>query len=248
MIDSKENILIKVYDDNNKIVERKMEELIPEMVAAQIDIDFEFEAIKVQTIIARTLLIRKSKYFGGEGCTSHTEADICLREHCTKWISKEELQEKWKDRFDLRWKTLLRAQRETDKLIITFNNKVIDPKFHCTCGGSTDNSENINNQKIIYLRRVLCDYCKDSPYWSNFQDLSIQEIQDKLNIKINKNTPFYGSDTEGIIEELERDEEGRVIKIKIGDKIFRGTEIKEELGLDSTSGKSPWEYYVEIKK
>lgn len=234
MIDSKESILIKVYD--NEIIERKMEELIPEIVAAQIDINFEFEAIKAQTIIARTLLIRKSKYFGGEGCSKHDEADICLKEHCTKWISQEELKEIWRDSFDTKWETLLRAQRETNKLIITFNNKVIDPKFHFACGGATENSENVNSQRIIYLRRVLCDYCKNSSRWHSSKDLSLEEIQEKLNIKFNKSSPFYGNNSDRIIEELERDEEGRVMKIKIGDKIFKGTEIKEELGLDSTRG------------
>lgn len=236
MFDSKGN-LIKVYDHRKDVIlERRIKELIPEIVAAQINIDFEFEAIKAQTIIARTLLIRKAKLFGGEGCKLHPDADICLKGHCTQWISKEELRDKWKDNFNSNWEKLIRAEEETDKIILTFNNKVIDPKFHFSCGGSTENSENVENHQVVYLRKVLCEYCVEKPGWENTKDITLDEIIKLLDVKVNKISPFHGSNISGIIEELERDEHGRVNKIKIGDKIFKGTELMEGLGLDSTRG------------
>lgn len=235
MNNSKNFISIKVYDEKtNVLINRTMDELIPELVAAQINIDFEFEAIKSHTIIVRTTLIRKSRVFGGKGCSKHKEADFCLDGHCGRWISKEDLKKKWGESFEENWEKLLKAKEETKHLIMTFKNKVIDPKFHSACGGSTENSENVDNYNIVYLRKVLCDYCENSPCWRNFKELTTDEIEEKFNVKFNRSSPLNGANIEGIIEEIERDEDGRVRKIKVGDKILKGTEFCQWLGLDST--------------
>lgn len=235
MNNSENFIEIKVYDrKTNNILNKSIDDLIPEMVAGQINIDFELEAIKVQTIIARTALVKKAKIFGGKGCSTHPQADICLENYCDNWLSKEKLKERWGKDFEKNWQKLLKAEQETKHLIITFNNKVIDPRFHITCGGATENSENVDDSKVIYLRRVLCSYCVDSPYWRNVKELTLEEIEEKLNVKFNKPSPLYQANIEGIVEEIERDDEGRVKKIKVGDKVFKGTEFCQSLGLDST--------------
>lgn len=228
-------ISIKVYDEKaDALINRSMDELIPELVAAQINIDFEFEAIKSQTIIVRTALIRKSKVFGGKGCSKHKEADFCLDGHCGGWISKKDLRKKWGENFQGNWEKLLKAREETKHLIMTFKNKVIDPKFHAVCGGSTENSEDVDDCNIVYLRKVLCDYCKNSPRWSSFKELTTDEIEEKFDVKFNRSSPLEGSNIQGIIEGIERDDDGRVKKIKVGDKVLKGTEFCEWLGLDST--------------
>ncbi|WP_432406847.1 stage II sporulation protein D [Wukongibacter sp. M2B1] len=235
MNNGKNSVMIKVYDMKyDRILYKSIDELVPELVAAQIDIDFELEAIKAQTIIVRTGLVKKAKVFGGNGHNDYKEADICLQDYCDNWIPMEELKERWKEDFDRNWQKLLRAQEETKYLIITFKNKVIDPRFHLTCGGATENSENVDESKVIYLRRVLCKYCRDSPHWRNFKEVTLDEIEEKLNVRFKKLSPLNGSNVKGIIEEIERDEEGRVKSIRIGDKVIKGTEFCESLGIDST--------------
>ncbi|SHJ58387.1 stage II sporulation protein D [Paramaledivibacter caminithermalis] len=235
MNNGKNSVSIKVYDKKrNSLVNRQIDELIPELVAAQINIDFQLEAIKCQTIIVRTALIRKARAFGGKGCSKHKEADFCLEGHCGKWISKEELKKKWEKDFDRNWEKLLKAEEETKYLVMTFNNKVIDPRFHSTCGGATDNSENVDDYNTAYLRKVLCNYCIDSPCWKNIKELNTDEIEEKFNVRFKKLSSLNGANIEGMIEEIERDEEGRVKKIKVGDKILKGTDFCECLGLDST--------------
>lgn len=235
MNNGKNSVTIKVYDrKNDRVLYKSIHELVPELVAAQINIDFELEAIKAQTIIVRTGLVKKAKVFGGKGYDEHSEADICLQDYCDNWIPREKLREKWKQDFEKNWQKLVKAQEETKYLIITFKNKVIDPKFHLTCGGATENSENVDGSKIIYLRRVLCKYCINSPWWKNVKEITLDEIEEKLNVRFSKLSSLNSTNVEGIIEEIERDEEGRVKKIKMGDKVFKGTEFCESLGLDST--------------
>lgn len=230
-----EDVTIKIYDEElDTILKKSIGELVPEMVAAQINIDSDFEALKVQSIIARTILVRKARAFGGEGCIKHPEADLILDENCKNIISKEKLMDRWGEYFEDNWNKLVKAEKETKYLILTFNNKVIDPKYHISCGGATDNSENVESNKVVYLRKTLCEQCASSPYWNKTKDIRIEDIEKQLGIKFVSISPIEGLDIEGIIKEVKRDEEGRVISLKIGDKVFRGTEVKDKLGLDST--------------
>ena len=57
-------------------------------------------------------------------------------------------------------KKIIKGVIDTKGKVILFNDKLIDAKYHLVCGGSTENSENVIDNQIIYLRRVLCHYWK----------------------------------------------------------------------------------------
>lgn len=240
------SINIKIYDSYKKeIFLKEMDHLIKEMVAFQIPINFEIETLKAQTIMMRTLLVRKMKMFGGEGCKKNKMADICNDE---KWINEDDLKKKWGDDFEWNWNKIDRALKETEGKIITINNKPIYPRFHLTCGGSTENSEKVDGSKTLYLRKVLCDYCKNSPYNRNFLELSLEEMEKKLGIVTGKASPTKGPNIEGMIEDVNRDEEGRIMSMKVGGKNLKGVEVMELLGLNSTRfGWKPIAFRIETQ-
>ncbi|WP_231701808.1 stage II sporulation protein D [Crassaminicella thermophila] len=249
MNDRKVVVYVKIYDHiRQKIISEPMTELIKRMVASQIPISFEIEALKAQAIIARTFIIRKMKTFGGDGCSKYKDVDLCTEGHCTKIITIEELKEKWGEDFKKNWEKIEKITADTKEKIITINNKPINPRFHSTCGGATENSENVEGNKTLYLRKVLCDYCRNSPYYNSSLQLSLEEIEKKLNIGTIKASPFKGPSIEGLIEDIKRDEEGRVVSIKIGGKQLKGTEIMKLLGLSSTRfGWKPIVFQIEMQ-
>lgn len=229
------SVHIKMYDcKENKKIDIPIEDILKQIIAYQIDVNFHIEAIKAQAIIARTQLIRNSRAFGGDGCTKHQGSDICNEGHCFGMNDLSQLKELWKDDYQSNLEKLNTAITETEGLIITINNKPIYAKYHHTCGGATENSENILGNKIVYLRKVLCDYCKDSPNWEGYKDFTLEEIEEKLNIKFPKITPTFQSEVKGFIDGIERDEEGRITALRIGSKEFKGTELVGLLDLDST--------------
>ncbi|MBB6215562.1 stage II sporulation protein D [Anaerosolibacter carboniphilus] len=235
MDDQKEKIYLKVYDHQTKQLALKpMVELMKEMIAAQMPISFEMEALKAQAVLVRTLLVRQAKSLGGSGCNKYDDADFCTEGHCGDWISKESLMALWGSDFYINWSKLERAVEETADQIITMNNKPIEPRYHITCGGATENSENVKGNKILYLRKVLCNYCSNSPYWKQTIEMSLEELEEKLNIRMGETSSIEGPWIQGMIENVERDEEGRIMEMKIGGTIFKGTELVELLGLDST--------------
>lgn len=183
-----------------------LEYMVSALLSLEFNLNFHIEALKACAVIIRTNIIRNKN--------KTIELDLSKIDDSS--IKKAE-----------------KIVNETEGIIITYNGKPIDAKYHLTCGGSTENSENILGNHIFYLRRVLCDYCKNSPYWKNEKKFSIEEIQHLLKEKLPK-VSMDDIEIVGFMEDIKRDEYGRVIYIKVGNKIFSGKELMELLGLDST--------------
>ncbi|WIV12281.1 stage II sporulation protein D [Proteiniborus sp. MB09-C3] len=218
----------------NRIVRMPLEEIVAMAVLTQIKQEFHIEMIKVQGIVARTQLVRLMRAYDGAGCSNHYGCDICDEGHCIQLEDNNRLKEIWGDEYENRVKIVEKAVRETEGVIMTFDNKPIDARFHDTCGGSTENSESVMAREIVYLRRVLCDYCTESPNWDDSKSISVKELEEKLNVKFPSLKPTLKTSIESFFDDVKRDEYGRVISIKISGKEFKGTEIIELLGLNST--------------
>ncbi|KNF09793.1 stage II sporulation protein D [Gottschalkia purinilytica] len=217
-----------------KVVRMSLEDAVIMVVASQVNIDFELEAIKAQAIIARTQIVKSMKRYGGRGCSKNSNCDICDDGHCINIENKDNLKMMWKKEYEKNMEKITKAVKETEDLIMTINGRPITPRFHDTCGGSTENAENVISNKVIYLRRVLCDKCEESPNWEKNKEIRIEDLEAKLDVKFPKPSPFVKSDIKGFIENIERDEHGRIISVEIAGKKFKGTDIMDLLDLDST--------------
>lgn len=199
-------------------------ELIGRMAAFNIKEISHQEAAKCFAIIARTELARRLNIYGGSGCEKHKGCELCTEPgHCLELglpkISSSE--------------RVRAAVRDTGNLIITFDGKPIKPYYHYRCGGATENSENVIGNRITYLRKVFCEYCRTIDDEGKDKVFSIEELERLLNIKIEKPKDVY-YDIKGIFDNLDIDEQGRIKSLNIGGKFFKGTEIVERLGLNST--------------
>lgn len=193
----------------NRFMTVPLEDMVGILLKLEFNLNFHIEALKAQAVVIRTNLIRNHPEIieiGG--------IDINIKN-------------------DIDCENINRAVSETEGLIITYNGKAIDAKYHLACGGSTENSENIMNNQVVYLRRVLCDYCRDSPYWQNEKSFSIEEIEELIKRKF---PDFVIKDVEiaGFMDDFKRDDYGRVRYLKIGNEIISGKELMELLDLDST--------------
>ncbi len=114
-----------------------------------------------------------------------------------------------------------------------FEGKPIKPFFHYRCGGATENSENVLGNRITYLRRVLCSSCKDQEDSGGDRYFTVQELEEMLKTRFNKPEGVYYN-IQGMFEDIEVDEQGKINRIRIGAKTFKGTEVRELLKLNST--------------
>ncbi|NLM43783.1 MAG: N-acetylmuramoyl-L-alanine amidase [Clostridiales bacterium] len=214
-----------IYDwDSSKTISMPMEQLISLVASINIKETFKLETIKCFAIIARTQLARKLSTYGGIGCEKHKGHIICTEPgHCLELgLPKIEIGE-----------NIIKAVRETENLIITFDDKPIKPYYHYRCGGSTENSENVIGSRITYLRKVFCDFCQGVDDEEKDKFYTLEDLERLLNVKIEKPKNVYYN-IRGIFENIDIDDQGRIKSLYIGGKAFKGTEIMEKLGLNST--------------
>lgn len=214
-----------VYDwENSKGLIMTLDDLIGRMAAINVKETFHMETAKCFAIIARTELARRMKIYGGHGCEKHPGYIICTEPgHCLEFgLPNINVSE-----------SIMQAIKETENLIITFDGKPIKAYYHYRCGGSTENSENVIGSRITYLRKVFCNYCEGYEDEDKDKYFSLKDLERLLNVKIEKPKDVYYN-IKGIFENMDIDDQGRIKSVDIGGKTFKGTEIMEKLGLNST--------------
>lgn len=224
-----DHLIVRIYITKEKRIERvPLETYVRGVVAAEMPIGFELEALKAQAIAARTYMVRRivqGDFSGvpvkGADVTDTTEHQVYipLAELATKWPKDEQKKNMSK---------LGEAVAQTRGKIITYNGEPIEAAFFSTSNGYTENSEDYWKQEIPYLRSVQSPWDKAiSPRYKETVELSLNEFYSKLGVT------KKGSDKSSI-RVVERTEGNRISKIIIGSVTFTGREVREKLGLASS--------------
>lgn len=229
-------IPIEVYlHKKNKIQKMALEDYVKGVVAGEMPALFHIEALKAQAVAARTFAVKRMKIYGGKGCGLHPQADVCSDPtHCQAWLSDEELKQKWGILGFYKYKPkIARAVDATRGLIITYRGKPIDPVFHSTSGGKTENSEDIWGYVVPYLRSVTSQYEDDSPKLVGRFSFDLNYFVSKLN----EAYPDIDLKVEDLdtMKVLEEGEGGRIIRMKIKDKVMKGMDIRKIFNLNSSN-------------
>ena len=235
---------INVYmHEQDAVVSMDLEEYIKGVVAAEMPANFEFEALKAQAVAARTYTLLKVQKPNEQQRQEHKGADICTNyAHCQAWKDKAKLRENWGVFGYIKyWDKISKAVEQTRGMVIVFNGELINPLFHSTSGGKTENSEDVFLTELPYLRSVISLGEESSPRFTGKVTLSFNEFKLKLS-QIAQGLILTKKDVASI-NVLERSEGGRIKKIQIGNKVFDGKEIRNVFSLNSTnfnisSGKS----------
>ena len=106
----------------------------------------QIEALKAQAVAARTYIQRNLGQYKDEGY------DVCATDACQVY-------------FGLRTEDPLATQAvaETRGLVATYEGKPINALYSSTCGGRTEDAENIFREKVPYLVSTSCEYKHPRP-------------------------------------------------------------------------------------
>lgn len=227
--------LIKVYNNKtNEVMVIDFEEYLKGVVASEMPAEFNIEALKAQGVTARTyLLYRLKKYPNGQ--PEHIDAPVCTGIHCQVWSSKDELIKSHPDGwYENYWGKIEEAVESTRGQILTYDNKIIEPLYHSTSGGRTENSEDVFSAAVPYLRSVESPYEGESPRLNNSIKITTSEFIEKIKsvygpINITENN----LDQKIVLGEVS--EGGKIKTIFIDDTEISGREIRSLFNLDSTN-------------
>lgn len=226
---------VRVWMEKEHVVKTiPLEEYIVGVVAAEMPASFSEDALKAQAISARTYTINKIQIARDVVDNPHPNADVCNSPlHCQAWISVKEQNARWGLLKALYYREKIQSAVEATKgLVITYQNKLIDPVYHSTCAGHTEDASEVWQYDAPYLKGVSCNYDKASPKYSSIVKVSLKNIDRIFGTKISRQSAFR-SFFSSPINITARTNGGRVRSIKIGDKEFSGVEVRAKLNLNS---------------
>ncbi|HLR67733.1 stage II sporulation protein D [Virgibacillus alimentarius] len=206
--------------DTEKVEDVSLEDYVAGVVASEMPAEFELEALKAQSLAARTFIVNHLLHQG----TPDAEVTDTVQHQVYK--SEADLQKQWGKDYNQKMDKVKKAVAATKGEILTYDNSPITPAFFSTSNGYTENSEDYWDNELPYLRSVKSGWDKNSPKFLEQQIFPINEVEEALNIQLPKNTK--------VPTELNRTESNRVEELKLADQTFSGRDVREKLNLRSS--------------
>ncbi|MGE5554149.1 MAG: stage II sporulation protein D [Betaproteobacteria bacterium] len=227
--------LVTIWVEGQGPLTLALEDYLVGVVAAEVPALFEPEALKAQAVAARTYTVRAMRKYGGPGCADHPEADLSTDPRRGQaWATSAALRKKWGFWSYYRlWRRVARAVEETRDEILTYGGQPIAAVYSSTCGGRTENAEDVWGTYAPYLRSVPCSWDRESPRYSETVFISRAELERKLGVSAGALAAAGKAKPEPLAI-LTTGPSGRVREAMVGGKRFSGLELREKLGLRST--------------
>lgn len=212
---------------DNTVETIKLEEFLVGVVAGEMPVTFETEALKAQAVAARSYILKRLPSPYGEGLTVHTgNAAVCDDyAHCQAYVDEEQRKKNWGENFAVNERKIRQAVEATANLVLVYDGVVVSPTFCSTCGGNTEAAGDYWQSDVPALQAVACYWDTEAPkYLSNVYYTKAEmaaklgiSTADLANLKIART-----SDT------------GRVTLVTCGEKQWKGSAVRTALGLNST--------------
>ncbi|MDD4282924.1 MAG: stage II sporulation protein D [Bacilli bacterium] len=212
------NVRVK-REDTGKIDLVPFEEYITGVLAGEMPITFNMEALKAQTVAARSYVMKKMAY------NKDKDYDVVDTIMNQVYLDDEYLQSVWKDDYDTKISKIRQAVNSTRGEYLEYKGSVVEAFFFSTSVGKTENSEDVFINEVPYLRSVDSSWEEGvSPVFYDYFNFKLIDFLKKLGLpesdKITQKT-------------LKTTSTGRIKEIMINDKIFLASEVVSKLNLRS---------------
>lgn len=219
-----------------KVTALPLEEYLVGVVAAEMPANFAPEALKAQAVAARTYTVRRMFRYGAKPADAHGNAEICTDPvHCQAWSGRDELKAKWgRVRYYINIAKIEQAVKMTEGQVITYNRALIEPVYHGSCGGhGTENSEDVWNNPVPYLRGVNCssEYrVADQVLVKDFDQAQMVSLLQKAGMNAAPAAAAGGT----LMAPLKKSPQGRLQEARVLGQVMTGARLRQVLGMTST--------------
>lgn len=230
------NSKVKLYlHEENRIIKIPLEDYLVGVVAAEMPAEFPLEALKAQAVAARTYTLKRM----GPGKVAnppHSGADLCNNHrHCQAWLSREALKERWGTiNYYQYYYKIKKAVDETRGQVLTYKGELIDPVYHSSCGGRTENSGDVWKFQEPYLRSVPCPY-DDHPSPTQKVSFNVEQFNKALGTGQKAVAASTAGQATGGLRITEKTSTGRPKTVVVGNKQLSAGALRDQLGLRSTN-------------
>ncbi len=213
------NMVVRVKKtDSEEVIKIPFEDYIVGVLAGEMPISFEIEALKAQAVAARSYVMKKMEYNKDK---VYDVVDTVLNQ---VYLDDEHLRTVWKDDYNNNINKIKKAVLETHNEYLEYDGKVVDAMFFSTSVGFTENSEEVFPNEVPYLRSVESKWDEISPVYEVNYSFDLKDFYQKLDLDYNDKVN---------LEVIDKTSTGRIKKIKINNKLFDGSEVVNKLELRS---------------
>ena len=216
-----DHTMVRVMNESTGVITSvPFEEYIVGVLAGEMPVSFELEALKAQAVAARSYVMKKIIY------NREKEYDVVDTVNNQVYLSDDYLRTVWKDEYISKINKVKKAVVETKGEYLDYQGQVVEAFFFSTSVGMTENSEDVFVEKVPYLRSVKSEWDRDvSPVFQDQFTFNLSDFYMKLGLPYEQNID---------VEVVEQTSTGRIKQVKINEVLFTGSDVFSKLGLRST--------------
>lgn len=211
---------VNLYRSNGSIEKIELEEYVVGVVAGEIPASFNKEAIKAQSVLARTYSLKCLKT--GKLLTDNSSTQ--------NYKTIDDMKNMWGISFDTYYNKIVNAVKETTGEYLSYNGDYIEAVYHSTSNGFTEDSVNVWGNSFPYLVSVESSFDNTNKKFIENTFFTYEEVSNKLNVIVT---------SDSIINILDKTNSGRVKNIEINGIKYSGVNFRTILGLRSA------DFYIE---
>lgn len=227
-----DNRKIKVYVSEEKTIkELDIEDYVKGVVAAEMPVSFNIEALKAQAVAVRNFAMNRIK----NKCSNGKGADICDTVHCQVYIDKSKKIKEWGNNGEKNWNKINEAVSATKGQYMYYNGAlVLNAQYFAASWGKTEDSKVVFGDYQPYLSSVKSLGDSLAPKYSTTLNIDNKTFINKIKNKYNIYKLSEGNLSSNI-KISSRNESGSVKSVNIGGKNISGIEFRKLFDLNSTN-------------
>lgn len=215
------NTVVRIKREKKNIIETiPLEEYIVGVLAGEMPISFEIEALKAQAVASRSYALNK---IANNKDKEYDVVDTIMNQ---VYLDNDYLKSVWKNTYVTKINKLKTAVNETFGEYLDYNGSIVNAMFFSTSNGYTEDSKNVFGFEAAYLKSVNSPWDEEtSTAFNSSKEISLQEFYEKLNL------PYQEKLT---VEITKRSPTNRILNLKINNQDFASRELYNKLSLKST--------------
>lgn len=213
---------IPVLQTDGSVTQMDVDIYITGVILGEMPADFDLEALKAQAVVARTYAYKR--HTSGQ---KHIQGAVCTEPACCQsYCSEEDFLQQGGTQGSVN--KIFRAVLSTKDEVLTYNGALIEATYFSCSGGKTEDAQAVWGAAIPYLQSVDSPGEENAAHYKDTVVLSAKEFAALLGISL-KGSPasWFGGVT--------YTPGGGVDTIKIAGVPYKGTVLRQKLGLRSTA-------------
>lgn len=223
---SEEPLTVELATDDGLVV-LPLEKYLVGVVLTEMPVSFEEEALKAQSVAARTFAMRAMENGKHEGY------DLCSSSGCCQaWRSDSELRQVFGEEYEAYMEKGSTAVHETEGEVLTYDGQLIEAVYFSCSGGMSEPAVAVWGTDVPYLQAVQSPGEENASKFQSQVRVPFGEFQKTL--KAAEEGVEFAVIPQDWIGEIEYSAGGGVARMELGGVTFTGVQLRKIFSLAST--------------